>query len=302
MQEVDHRGLLGGLTAEERRGLTRLSDGKGLAQLALHLVLIAVLAAPLVAAAPYWPVFLLPYGIALIFLFTALHESVHGTAFRSPWLNHAVAHGAGFIVFVPAIWFRYFHFVHHRHTHEDGLDPELMTPKPETIWQYAKYLSGVPMWMSLAKTLWLNALGRAQEDFVPQRGKRQVVIEARITLAIYLLCVAASIYLASDFLLWLWLVPALLGQPFLRAYLLAEHARCPQVANMLENTRTTFTTRFVRFLAWNMPYHAEHHAYPIVPFHKLPEFHEIAHAHLKQTERGYLRFNRKFASALKATR
>jgi len=68
---------------------------------------------------------------------------------------------------------------------------------------------------------------------------------------------------------------------------------------MLENTRTTFTTRFMRVLAWNMPYHAEHHAYPIVPFHKLPAFHAIAQGHLKQTERGYIRFNRKFASTLK---
>src|SRR4029078_152265 len=118
-------------------------------------------------------------------------------------------------------------FAHHRHTHENGIDPELMTPKPETVWQYAKYISGGPMWLSLTKTLWLNALGPAQEDFVPPRGKRQVVIEARITLAIYLLCIAASITFASDFLLWLWLVPALIGQPFLRAYLLAEHARCP---------------------------------------------------------------------------
>ena len=65
---------------------------------------------------------------------------------------------------------------------------------------------------------------------------------------------------------------SLLGQPFLRAYLLAEHARCPHVANMLENTRTTFTTALVRLIAWNMPFHAEHHAYPAVPFHKLPRF------------------------------
>ena len=68
---------------------------------------------------------------------------------------------------------------------------------------------------------------------------------------------------------------------------------------MLENTRTTFTTRLMRFLAWNMPYHAEHHAYPIVPFHKLPAFHAIAQAHLKETERGYIRFNRKFMSVLR---
>ncbi len=299
MSDVDHRALLAGLTAEQRRELTGLSDARGLSQLALHLALIAVLAAPVFLRVPYWPLLLAPLGIAVIFLFTALHESVHGTAFRSDWLNRAVAHGAGFIVFVPAMWFRFFHFAHHRHTHDEKLDPELMTLKPQTLSQYVKYLSGIPMWISLARTLAVNALGRGREDFVPERAKPQVAIEARITIALYVLCLALSLALKSDALLWLWIVPALLGQPFLRAYLLAEHARCPHVANMLGNTRTTFTTRFMRFLAWNMPYHAEHHAYPVVPFHKLPALHEIAAQHLKQTERGYVRFNRNFVTRLK---
>ena len=299
MSEVDHRSLLAGLTAEQRRELTGLSDGKGIAQLTSHLALISVLAIPIALGIPYWPLLLVPLGIAIIFLFTALHESVHGTAFKSDWLNRMIAHAAGIVVFVPATWFRYFHFAHHRHTHDEALDPELKSPKPATFWQYVKYLSGIPMWISLTKSLFVNALARGHEDFVPDRAKQQMVTEARLTFLFYVLCLAVSITLATDVLVWLWIVPALLGQPFLRAYLLAEHARCPHVANMLENTRTTFTTRLMRFLAWNMPYHAEHHAYPIVPFHKLPAFHAIAQAHLKETERGYIRFNRKFMSALR---
>lgn len=299
MSEVDHRALLAGLTAEQRRELIGLSDGKGLLQLALHMGLITLLALPVAFRLPYWPLFLPPLGVALIFLFTALHESIHGTAFKSAWLNQAVAHVAGFIVLVPAMWFRYFHFAHHRHTHDETLDPELMAVKPETMGQYVKYLSGIPVWIALAKSLCINALGRGHEAFVPEKARFQAVREARITLALYALCLALSLFWRSDALLWLWIVPVLLGQPFLRGFLLAEHARCPHVANMLANTRTTYTTRFMRFLAWNMPYHAEHHAYPIVPFHKLPAFHDIAEAHLKETEQGYLRFNRKFASGLK---
>jgi hypothetical protein len=37
-----------------------------------------------------------------------------------------------------------------------------------------------------------------------------------------------------------WIVPALLGQPWLRLFLLAEHAGCPQVRDMLANSRTTY--------------------------------------------------------------
>jgi fatty acid desaturase len=151
----------------------------------------------------------------------------------------------------------------------------------------------------MAKVIGANAIGRTSEAYVPEKGKAKVLLEARVTLAAYLALAAPSVVLWSPVLLWAWIVPIVLGQPFLRAYLLAEHARCPHVANMLENTRTTFTTALVRLIAWNMPFHAEHHAYPAVPFHKLPRFHEFVRQHLRSTERGYLRFNRKFAGGLR---
>ena len=121
-------------------------------------------------------------------------------------------------------------------------------------------------------------------------------------IAAYATLTAASAATGSTALLWFWIIPALLGQPFLRLYLLAEHARCPHVANMLANTRTTFTNRLVRWLAWNMPYHAEHHAYPAVPFHQLPALHDIARRHLLVTENGYARFNRRYLAATLAGR
>jgi fatty acid desaturase len=64
--------------------------------------------------------------------------------------------------------------------------------------------------------------------------------------------------------------PLLVGQGFLRPYLLAEHTACAFTRDCLENTRTTLTLWLVRLFAWNMPYHAEHHAYPAVPFHARP--------------------------------
>ena len=88
--------------------------------------------------------------------------------------------------------------------------------------------------------------------------------------------------IAPTALLWLWIVPLILGFPVLRLYLLAEHGRCPEVEDMFLNTRSTLTTRIVRFVAWNMPYHAEHHAMPSVPFHQLPILHDMTAAHLGQ--------------------
>jgi fatty acid desaturase len=298
MSAPDHRAVIAGIAPEERVALTTLSNGPGLIHLVAHLGLIAVIGILIAMREPYWPLLMLPQGIFIIFLFTALHEATHETAFRSAALNKSVAALCGFLVVVPPNWFRYFHFAHHRHTQDQERDPELMAKKPETIWDYVRYLSGLPLWWSAIKTLVLNALGRSKDDYVPARGRAAVVNEARIMLVLYAALGLGSVYLQRSEILWVWLLPILIGQPFLRAYLLAEHARCPLVANMFENTRTTFTTAAIRFLAWNMPYHAEHHAYPVVPFHKLPALHRLTRAHLKTTEDGYLRFHQKFAESL----
>ena len=296
---IDHRAIIAGLTAEQRAALTGRRNGPGLVRLAVHGGAILGLGALVLAGIPWWPLLLLTQGILIVFLFTLLHECVHETAFATPWLNRAVAAVAGFLVMVPATWFRYFHFAHHRHTHDPDNDPELMSPKPETLWQYVKYLSGIPLWIGMAKTILLNGARPSDEPYVPEKGRRKVHDEARITLALYGGLAGISIALGTDALLWIWVIPALLGQPFLRAYLLAEHARCPHVANMLQNTRTTFTTAIVRFVAWNMPYHAEHHAYPAVPFYRLPQFHEVVRDHLRTTERGYGRFHKRFFEGLR---
>ena len=67
---------------------------------------------------------------------------------------------------------------------------------------------------------------------------------------------------------------------------------CPESTDMLANSRTTLTTAALRFVTWNMSYHAEHHALPAVPFHQLPAFHRHTDAYLKVRQNGYLKFHR----------
>jgi fatty acid desaturase len=226
----------------------------------------------------------------IVFLFTTVHESIHGTAFRSAWINVAVANVCGFLILLPPKWFRYFHFAHHRHTHDPDRDPELAKPKPRTVVRYLVYLSGLSYWRGQARALAINAAGMNGDDFVPAKRRRDLAVEARRFVLAYVAAGGLSAVLANDVLLWTWLVPVIVGQPFLRAYLLAEHTLCPHVVNMLENSRTTFTNGLVRWIAWNMPYHAEHHAYPAVPFHKLPAFHKMTKKYLGTTAKGYTRF------------
>jgi fatty acid desaturase len=298
MEVSDHQRVIAGLEPAMREALIARSDGPGSLRFAFHTAAILALGTLIALRVPFWFVLLPVQGILIIFLFTAMHECIHGTAFRSSVLNTAVSFLCGFAIIIPPTWFRYFHFAHHRHTHEPGLDPELQSPKPQSVVAYVKHVSGFPVWASNIRALVINALGRNADAFVPAKGKARVTFEARVMLALYFLIAIASVIWNSSLLIWTWIVPALLGQPFLRLFLLAEHTACPHVENMFENTRTTFTTRLVRLVAWNMPYHAEHHALPTVPFHKLPVLHEAVRAHLKTTANGYARFNGKLMAEL----
>ena len=295
---MDHRRLVAGLSLAERNRLTTKSNRAGLLHLAGHLGALAVCGTLIVLRVPFWPVLMLPQGILIVFLFTLLHEAVHRTPFASGWLNNVVARVCGFALALPSDWFRYFHFAHHRFTQDPANDPELAEPKPQTWWQYIRHLSGLPVWRSHLRQLLVNAAGRCRDGFVTEKGRAQVQREARLMLLGYAVLVGLSFALHTPVLLFVWLIPALLGQPFLRLYLLAEHGGCPYVANMLENSRTTMTTWLVRKLAWNMPYHAEHHAFPGVPFYLLPEFHKLTRPYLQEIEPGYIHFHRRYASGL----
>lgn len=293
MIEITHKTIIASLTSETRKALMERSDMEGIKQTVCHFGLIILCSVYLYFRLPLWQFFVPIQGLLLVFLFTALHETIHGTPFKTTWLNTAIAHLCGFIIFLPAQWFKLFHFAHHRHTNSADLDPELATPKPQTVFEYFKYLSGIPVEISLLKTLINNAMGENQDDFIANNHHRKITNESRIYLLIYALLALISWLSSSLLLLWLWLIPIVIGQPFLRTYLLAEHVFCPQVNNMLLNSRTTITTGFVRFLAWNMPYHAEHHSLPSVPFHKLPEFHQYLKEHLGTIDNGYSAFHKK---------
>lgn len=296
---VDHRDVIASLTQEERNRLTAKSDVSGLVQLAAHWGAIVVIGSLIAAKVPFWQLLMLPQGILIVFLFTLLHETVHRTAFERQWLNDAVARVCSLAIALPADWFRYFHFAHHRYTQDPDNDPELAFPKPETWRQYLVHVSGIPTWWGHLKTLYSNAMDRGRGSYVPPKGHYKVRVEARAMIAFYAVFILLAVYFRLTVLLYVWIVPALLGQPFLRLYLLAEHGRCPFVANMLENTRTTLTNWLVRKLAWNMPFHAEHHAYPGVPFHQLPEFHALIERHLKVVEPGYVSFHEKYIETLR---
>jgi fatty acid desaturase len=278
------------LDAAARQRLVTRRDRRGIAHLAAHLALLAVSgAAVIVIGGTAWiALSLVVHGIVLVFLFAPLHETIHDTAFRTKSLNRVVATVLGTLLLLPAGYFRHFHAAHHRLTNVTG-DPELSESRPTSITRYLIHISGWPLWRDRVTGLICHASGRVTEAFVPVHRRAAIAREARGTLLFY-----AALGLISwntgwgDAVLWLWIVPMAVGQPFLRVFLLAEHSGRPQVPDMLRNSRTTRSTTVVRALAWNMPYHSEHHAFPWVPFHALPAVHAQIKPHLIEVAPGYV--------------
>lgn len=298
--EIDHKAFLASLPAARRNALIKRSNRHGLVHLALFWGLMLGLGILVYFRVPGWPLLMLPLGICIIFNFTLAHECTHQTPFKSRPINELVGHISGALVFVPFLWFRAFHLAHHRHTNDPMRDPEIKdAPRPEGWSDYLWHLLGLTTWWGQLSGTLGRAFGRIDCSYVAKSARVKILVEAIIHVCFYMLIVFSSLKLSTEILI-LWIIPAFLGQPFLRLYLLAEHGRCPEVVNMFENTRTVFTTRVVRFLAWNMPYHVEHHTFPQVPFYLLPEFHEDVQAHLKVTSEGYPAFHRAYIQGFEA--
>ena len=283
------------LPRDTLRRLARRSNYRGLLQLGLHVGLLTGTGFVVWASRGHWWLTgaLVVHGMVISLLFCALHESIHRTAFESRWLNDAVAWVCGALLLLPPEYFRLFHSAHHRYTQDPARDPELTSGNPSSLVAHLWRVSGLRYWADrLTVTMSHAVTGRVRESFVPPEETAHVVREARVLWAFYLCILVVSIYWQRTEALVYWVFPALLGQPFLRLFLLAEHTGCPLSDDMLENTRTTYTNVSVRLLTWRMSYHAEHHSFPSVPFHALAELNALMGRRVRVTAPGYLAVHR----------
>jgi fatty acid desaturase len=233
-------------------------------------------------------------GYVVAFLFMAVHETAHKTAFKSRSLNLIVGNLSAFLIGLPYEYYCLFHWDHHRYTQDPEKDPELIVGvKPTSDTQLAIAYSGLlQVAVRLRLMLGHAVTGRVTAPWIPENKRAVIVREARAYLALYALLFALSLWFASALLLWVWVVPLVIGQFFLRPYLYAEHTGCDRTRSAFENTRTTYTGAIVKWFAWNMPYHVEHHAYPSIPFHALPKLNEIVDGEIIHRGRGYIRTTR----------
>jgi fatty acid desaturase len=295
-----HERFHGELDGDVLHELSQRRDGRAFVRAALQVgVLVASASALLVATAPvaWWSAFAAQV-LAQFAMFGLLHESTHGTAFASARWNQVARWVAAVWQFAPPAWMRAFHFQHHRHTHELAADPELggmtwMARWPRGV-AWLLTVSGLPiliarLGITLLAAVGIPALLRKALPYATPAQHAAIRRDARILVLVHAgtIVAAATVVPAIG---WLY-VAAVAAHAILSAYLTCEHRGLAEHGDILQRTRSIRAGWLLRWLLWNMPYHAEHHAYPSVPFHALPRLHRLLAHRLPNAGRSVLQLH-----------
>jgi fatty acid desaturase len=205
------------------------------------------------------------------------HECGHRTAFASKKANDIVYHIASFMVLREPISWRWSHARHHAETIIVGRDPEIAFPRPTSRWRIGAELVGLLSAAQEFKKYGLAVIGRIPNDvetYVPQREKSRVILWGRIHVLLHGAVIVVCIETGS-ILPWMLIgLPSLYGRWLLYILGATQHAGLDEdVLDHRATTRSVHMNPVVRFLYSNMNYHLEHHLFPAVPYHRLPDLH-----------------------------
>ncbi len=223
---------------------------------------------------PFWLAYGVLYGSAMD---SRWHECSHGTAFKTPWMNTAVYNIACFCMVRNPVSWRWSHARHHTDTVIVGRDPEIAVMRPPQFYRVIGNFFGIfDAWSGWTRMLY-NAAGRVHPEeatYIPAQEQPKVVAIARIWVAIYAVTIALALWMGSILPLLVIGLPRLYGAwHHVMTGLLQHGGLADNVTDHRLNSRTVLMNPVSRFIYWNMNYHVEHHMFPMVPYHRLPELH-----------------------------
>jgi len=272
-------------TAIDRKTLKALMQREDSPALRDTVILFSVMSICVVAAIQLWPSWWsLPFWLAYGVLYGSAmdsrwHECGHGTAFRTRRLNNFVYQIASFMMVRNPVTWCWSHARHHTDTLIVGRDPEIVVMRPPHLARLALAFVGVNDAFEGWKRMVQNSFGYLtpdEADYIPPIDHPQVIRIARIWLLIYLLTIALTISLQSFIPLMVVGLPRLYGAwHHVLTGILQHGGLADNVLDHRLNSRTVYMNPISRFIYWNMNYHIEHHMYPLVPFYRLPELHEL---------------------------
>ncbi len=277
--------------------LGRRSDRPGLIWLAQWFALLAVTGCLLYLSLGTWwviPAVIAYAAVLVVPSYSLSHETAHGTAFRTRWLNEAVLYLSSLIYLEEPYHRRYSHTSHHTYTYHIGKDGQIPFALPMGFREWLLEMSNVTYFWYYGKLLVMNALGRFTPQiigFTPPGELPKLKWGARACLAVYGTLI--GLILAGQ--MWplvFFFIPRVVGGPIMTMFTVLQHAEMAENSpSILESTRSFRTSRLAEFLYMNMNNHVEHHLYPQIPFYSLPGLSEAVKDQVPEPDPGFWRTN-----------
>ena len=241
-----------------------------------------------------WPAMFI-HGIFLsVPTYSMSHETAHGTAFRTRWLNETVLWISSLVYMEEPLHRRYTHTSHHTFTWWAEKDAQFPFDTPMRLKGWITEISGFGLFRFHVNVFWQLA-SKNYTDMVrgctPEQELPKMTRNARLMLLIYITAALLPI-LGFWWPLWLIVVPRFLGAPVMMLFTLIQHAELQENSpSILESTRSFRTNWLAKFLYMNMNNHVEHHLYPNVPFHSLPDLAEAVKDQVPAPDPGFFQSN-----------
>jgi len=241
-----------------------------------------------------WPAMFV-HGIFLsVPTYSMSHETAHGTAFRTRWLNETVLWMSSLIYMEEPLHRRYTHTSHHTFTWWAEKDAQFPFDTPMGLKGWITEITGFGILRFHAHVFWQLATKQYTDMMrrcIPEPEFSRMTHNARIMLAIYA-AIAAAPFLGIWWPVWLIVLPRILGAPVMLLFTLIQHVELQENSpSILESTRSFRTNLLAKFLYMNMNNHVEHHLYPNVPFHALPDLAEAVKDQVPEPDPGFFRSN-----------
>lgn len=235
-------------------------------------------------------------GLAIVQIYLISHEALHGSASGNRKFNNFIGHFNGWLIALPFLVRRRYHMAHHTWTAHPVNDPEnksmiekfsVMTKKQERTLEFM-WKHWIPM---IAANHFLANwrapfVARAQGDSSPKIMKE--IRFARLYLAGYVVVAVIAFAFGrlaelACFYLAMWLILFFMVE----LLNLPHHAEAPLLDK--DAVRLQFWEQdtvshdcgsvpfWSRFIILNFNLHIVHHAFPSVPWYRLPQVHSLLH-------------------------
>ena len=280
------------------KAMSKKSNAKGLAHVSKWFCLLAASSVALYfSMGTFWffPALLFQSVALTIPVASLSHELCHGTVFENRRLNIALNWFVSILYMEPPTIHKYAHLEHHTHTWINGLDAQMTHTPPLTLGKWFAEFSSYNQVSWDLKFMVLSAFGRIDDDvrgYVPEGDHWKLVWESRLFLTIYTAIAYVVIATGAMWPVYFIILPRFIGGFVWQLYVIVMHSEMkPDTLDLRESTRSFTTNAFSRFIYSNMNYHIEHHMYPMVPFHALPELSKAIADQLPEPNRGLFTTN-----------